>query len=125
MLDGQLWQELFGDPVVEPRRAFIIDKIMARCTLVDRGYKTRCLEWGGPTSGCPGRGRATGRGHSYPRITLFGCAAAVHRALWITIFGWLPAKKQLDHLCKNRICVRPDHCEPVTHLLNQKRKVVR
>ena len=53
---------------------------------------------------------------------LDGHTVAVHRALWVTLNGYLPSKKQLDHLCKNRACVRPDHLEPVTHKTNQKRR---
>src|SRR5690606_38505340 len=88
----------------------IIDKIVSRCVYVDRGYEGGpCLEWQGPTSGSAGRGKA-GRGHSYPRFCLDGQTVAVHRALWVCLHGYLPGKKQLDHLCKNRVCVL--HCEP-------------
>jgi hypothetical protein len=103
------------------RRGAIVEKILARCIWVDRGYKDGyCLEWQGPDSGKPGRGRAKGRGHSYARMCLDGVTSAVHRVLWITLNGFLPSKKQLDHLCENRRCVL--HCEPVTHLQNQRRK---
>lgn len=104
------------------RRLDIIDKIMGRCLVVDRGYKTPCHEWQGPCSGEPGRGQAKGRGHSYPRMNLDGNTVAVHRANWVCHHGYLSSKKQLDHLCKNRRCVREDHLEKVTHKTNQKRK---
>ena len=98
----------------------LVDKILARCVWADRGYKDGpCLEWQGPTSGEAGRGR-NGRGHSYPRMNVDGHTAAVHRALWTCLNGYLPSRRQLDHLCCNRRCVL--HCEPVTHKQNQKRK---
>lgn len=106
------------------RRTDIVRKILARCEWVDRGSEYGdCLEWQGPDSGKPGRGRAKGRGHSYARMCLDGVTAAVHRVLWITLNGFLPSKKQLDHLCKNRRCVL--HCEPVTHKENQRRRDAR
>lgn len=38
---------------------------------------------------------------------------AAHRAGWELLFGPL-GDLHLDHLCRNRGCVRPDHLEPVT-----------
>ena len=103
------------------RRGDIIRKVLANCIWVDRGSPWGdCLEWQGGNSGTPGRGRAKGRGHSYPRGTFDGCTCAVHRVVWITLNGFLSPKKQLDHLCKNRKCVI--HCEPVTHKENQRRR---
>jgi hypothetical protein len=103
------------------RRGATLQKIFSRCAWVDRGSEYGpCLEWQGPDSGKPGRGRKNGRGHSYARMCLEGVTAAVHRVVWITLNGWLPPKKQLDHLCQNRRCVL--HCEPVTHKENQRRR---
>jgi hypothetical protein len=101
---------LYGD-----RPGAIVSKIMANVVKVDRGFEGGpCYEWQGSTSG------DKGRGHSYPRMSLDGQTVAVHRALWVTLNGYLPGKKQLDHLCKNRRCVL--HCEPVTHKENQRRR---
>lgn len=33
----------------------------------------------------------------------------------------VPAGLELDHLCRNRPCVRPSHLEPVTHAINMDR----
>jgi len=97
------------------RRADVVVKIMSQVQLVDRGFDGgACYEWQGPTSG------SAGRGHSYPRMNLDSQTVAVHRALWVCLHGYLPGKKQLDHLCKNRRCVL--HCEPVTHKENQRRR---
>lgn len=97
------------------RARTILDKIIERCQWVDRGYVGGpCLEWQGPTSGCNGRGR------DYPRFNLDGQTVAVHRCFWVCLNGYLPGKKQLDHVCRNRRCVI--HCEPVTHKQNQKRR---
>lgn len=40
-----------------------------------------------------------------------------HRAGWILLYGD-PGMGHMDHLCRNRACVRPDHLEPVTARVN-------
>lgn len=37
-----------------------------------------------------------------------------HRYSYTHLVGAVPNGLQLDHLCRNRACVRPDHLEPVT-----------
>ena len=37
-----------------------------------------------------------------------------HRFAWESHVGPIPEGLQIDHLCRNRSCVRPDHLEPVT-----------
>ena len=47
----------------------------------------------------------------------------VHRLTWEDKNGPIPAKMELDHLCRVRNCVNPSHLEPVTHLENIRRGV--
>lgn len=105
------------------KREDVLERIFARTVETPGPLSTPCLIWQGPSSGGEGRGRAKGRGHSYPRMNLCGCTVAVHRTAWVAVYGPLPPKRQLDHLCKVRRCVNPLHLEPVTHKENQKRKV--
>lgn len=44
-----------------------------------------------------------------------------HRILYEMLIGPIPDGLELDHLCRNRGCVRPDHLEPVTRLQNVRR----
>lgn len=37
-----------------------------------------------------------------------------HRWAYVTAYGDIPDGLVLDHLCRNRACVRPDHLEAVT-----------
>lgn len=44
-----------------------------------------------------------------------------HRMFWLTFRGALDPSLVLDHLCRNRKCVRPDHLEQVTNAENVRR----
>ena len=44
--------------------------------------------------------------------------ARPHRYVWELLVGPVPEGLDLDHLCRNRLCVNPDHLEPVTRSVN-------
>ena len=54
-----------------------------------------------------------------------GNVVASHRFAWETLVGPIPEGFHLDHLCRNTICVNPDHLEPVTPAENIERGVMR
>lgn len=62
-------------------------------------------------------------GNGYVRICIGGGRRAqAHAVVWEYIWGKpVPDGLELDHLCRNRSCVRPDHLEPVTRSENAKR----
>lgn len=57
----------------------------------------------------------------YGQLGRGGRAMKAHRWYWIQRHGEIPEGLQLDHLCRNRRCVNPDHLEPVTNRENQLR----
>lgn len=44
-----------------------------------------------------------------------------HRFAYERLVGPVPDGLVLDHLCRNTVCVRPDHLEPVTDSENSRR----
>ena len=105
------------------RRESILDKVMARVLVQDRGYSidgmpSPCHVWTGPTSG-------DGRGGGYGRMSLASHTVAVHLVIYTHYFGYIPGNKQVDHLCNVRLCCNPIHFELVTHLKNQRRRASR
>lgn len=45
-----------------------------------------------------------------------------HRFVWELTRGPIPAGYQIDHLCRVRRCVNPEHLEPVTQQENLRRE---
>ena len=108
---------------LKTRRKTIIERIEARCEIKDMGFviggkASPCHLWTGPHSG-------TGKGGYYGRMSLDGQTVAVHLVVYTHYFGYIPSKKQVDHLCNQRLCCNPQHLELVTHLQNQRRRAKR
>lgn len=59
----------------------------------------------------------------YGRFPVNGSGKAAHRVAYELLIGPIPARMQLDHLCRNHGCVYPLHLEPVTPRENTLRGV--
>lgn len=68
---------------------------------------TGCWLWAGSTSS-----------HGYSTMYVSKGSHLVHRRLWEELRGEIPAKMELDHLCRNRACINPEHLEIVSHQQN-------
>lgn len=48
--------------------------------------------------------------------------ARAHRLAYELLVGPIPSGLTIDHLCRNTLCVNPDHMEPVTQSVNTGRR---
>ncbi len=67
-----------------------------------------CWEWTGPT--------LNGYGTAYSPAAQNRRMA--HRVVYEALVGEIPDGMVLDHLCRNPLCVNPDHLELVTQIEN-------
>ena len=105
------------------RREFIMVRIYERVVVQDLGFvqggqPSPCHIWTGPDSG-------DGKGGGSGRMSLNSQTVAVHLVVYTHYYGYIPGKKQIDHLCNNRRCCNPVHLEMVTNLTNQRRRAKR
>jgi len=93
----------YGDPLGLAPRPTVADRLWARVERTDG-----CWTWaeGTKTKGGYGLLKVDGRMH------------LAHRVAYRLLVGEIPDGLELDHLCRNRACVRPDHLEPVTRQEN-------
>jgi HNH endonuclease len=85
----------------------------AKTRFEDRGYRTPCIIFTGTIAG-----------NGYGVVTLAGGQRKAHRVAYEAVNGPVPICAEtrkpfpLDHLCRVRCCVNPDHLEPVTDGIN-------
>lgn len=61
---------------------------------------------------------ASRKDNGYGQIFIGGQNVLAHRYAYESLVGPIPDDKEIDHLCRVRHCVNPDHLEPVTHKVN-------
>lgn len=67
-----------------------------------------------PMSGCHLWASTLHKNAGYGYIKWGGRPTPAHRVAWELAVGPIPAGLVIDHLCRNRACVNPDHLRVVT-----------
>lgn len=88
--------------------ARVAHKIAQRISITNEG----CWEWLGKKDR-----------HGYGHIYFDGKHRLAHRVVYSSFVKDIPAGLQVDHLCRNRCCINPDHMELVTGAENTARGV--
>lgn len=78
----------------------------------DRGFSTPCWIW---------QLALTTNGYGHISVRASGYVGSAHRYVYAQTRGEIPAGAHLDHLCRVRACVNPDHIEVVTCAENARR----
>lgn len=78
---------------------------------VDRRGPDECWPWLAATS----------QGYGIFHVRVGEPLARAHRFSYGLLVGAIPDGLVLDHLCRNRACVNPEHLEPVTYRVNNLR----
>ena len=66
-----------------------------------------CLLWTGHTNS-----------KGYSTVQVLGVRVYIHRLAYMVHVGPIPDGLTIDHLCRNKRCVNPDHLEAVTNKVN-------
>jgi len=66
--------------------------------------------------------RTRGRESGYTTITFDGHRVSAHRFAYAAFKGDVGTDQEIDHLCRDRACVNPDHLELVTRKENLRRR---
>lgn len=78
---------------------------------IEPDYETGCWLWHGDIND-----------GGYGRMWAAGTPWLAHRFSFVVFNGGHAQGRQLDHLCNNTLCVRPDHLQPVTDKVNSRRR---
>lgn len=71
------------------------------------GMSSDCIEWTGNIAS-----------NGYGRVKVKGKSHYAHRLAYERAFGPIPPGAHIDHLCRNRACVNPEHLEAVDLVTN-------
>jgi len=86
---------------------FTLESLRANCLITDSG----CWLWQGYLEG------------GYARARQAGKKVLLHRISFELTKGLIPDGLEIDHLCRNKSCLNPEHLEAVSHKENTLRGI--
>lgn len=84
----------------------LVDRLMSKVQFTAYG----CWEWNGYVDP-----------KGYGRMGVYRRVEQAHRMAYVLFVGPIPEGLEIDHLCRNRRCVLPEHLEAVTRKENMRR----
>jgi hypothetical protein len=83
--------------------------VFTHYVIADKGYPSPCWLW---------QGSISENGYGIKSNPVSRKKIYLHRLYYEKFKGLIPAGFQIDHLCRERRCVNPDHLEAVTQVVN-------
>ena len=97
-----------GNPPTLIQSEWLTDRFVARFHAKTTRHPSGCIEWA-----------ASRQPNGYGQFFAEGHMLKAHRVAWRLAHGRdVAAGMVLDHLCRNRACVNPEHLEEVTQRVN-------
>jgi len=101
-----------------PQPTPVMERILRRTEIVPGPLTTPCWVW---------MGQLNNRGypmiHVGSRTDRSRSCRLVYLVAYEVLVGPVPSGLEIDHLCRTPRCWRPDHLEPVTHVVNMARAI--
>lgn len=93
-----------------------IDRFTEKCMVTNEfhGFDTPCVVWAASQ-----QGKGYKEGKSYGQFWNGQKLRGAHQAAYELFVGPIPEGLEVDHLCRNKLCMNPDHLEAITHRENQ------